>query len=530
MPELRHILIVDDSETDRVTLRRHLSRDRTIPCDFIEVETVADAIKAIERERFDCVLLDFMLPDGTALDFIERARDGQRQLKIPIVIQTGTGSQADAVSLMKAGAHDYLVKKEIVGEALRLAVQNAIYRVETEQVIEAQQEELRRSLIEVKAARDAAESARQEAERANAAKDEFLAMLSHELRTPLTPVLSVVSAALSEAGLSRDLRETFALISRNVQVEARLIDDLLDLTRILKGKFHTSHEPVDLAACWQAARGLCGTLLEGRRIELQVQLPEPSILVSGDFARLQQMFWIMLKNAAEFTPEGGRIEVAFAISESGARVSIRDWGEGISAERLANIFEVFQRPGGSHRFGTLGIGLSIARAIAEAHGGRLIAESEGLGQGALFAVELPAERILAAAPGRNSTPPPASGRTVLVVDDHEDTRRVLARALRRRGCHVTVASSVATALEEFARQPADLLICDIGLPDGSGWDVIRKLRETSQAKAIAVTGYGMDSDIEKSKAAGFDTHVTKPIDFPELEHIIEGLFAADAAR
>ncbi len=524
MPEARRYLIVDDSETDRLTLRRYLARGQAHPCTFFEGETVQEGLEILLREKVDCVLLDFMLPDGTALDFIEQARDRDRHLRVPIVIQTGTGSQADAVSLMKAGAHDYLVKGDLGIEALRLAVQNAIYRVETERVIEQQQEELRRSLAEVQAARDAAQQAQAKAEQASAAKDEFLAMISHELRTPLTPVLSIVSAALAEKGITPDLRETFSLINRNIEVEARLIDDLLDLTKVLSGQLVIKREPVELRACWQAAAVLGNSLIETKRLQVEVQLPSAGTKLSGDFARLQQLFWTILKNAAEFTPMGGRIEVTSEPSGDLIRITIRDWGAGIAPERLARIFEVFQRPGGANRFGTLGIGLSIAQAIAQAHGGTLTAQSAGEGQGAAFIVELPLGRteLVPAAQG-DSAPPSNPGKFVLVVDDHDDTRRVLARALRRRGYGVGMAANAAEALTEFGRQQVDLVVCDIGLPDGNGWDVIRRVRETSQVKAIAVTGYGMDSDIQRSKEAGFDGHITKPIDFPRLERMIQSL-------
>lgn len=521
MAEPRHILIVDDSETDRLTLKRHLQKDREYACTFSEAETIADALEQIQTGSFDCVLLDFMLPDGTGLDFIETVRDRYGRLRLPIVIQTGTGSQADAVKLMKAGAHDYLVKKEIVGESLRIAVRGAIYRVESERVIEAQQAELRESLRAVQAARDAAESAQKEAERANAAKDEFLAMLSHELRTPLTPVLSVVSATLAEENLSRDMRETFDLIRRNVQVEARLIDDLLDLTKILNGSFTVGKGTVDLRACWQAAFDLGTPLLRARGITVESSIAPDCPLIQGDFSRLQQLFWIILKNATEFTTEGGRIEVVITRSPSTVEVAIRDWGEGIPTEKLAGIFDVFQRPGGSNRFGTLGIGLSIAQAIAKAHGGSLSAGSDGVGHGACFTITLPvAEEIPT---GSSNDALARTGVTVLVVDDHEDTRRVLSRALRRRGFLVSMAGTAAEAKQSFSDHPAELIICDIGLPDANGWDVVRDLRRSFQFKAIAVTGYGMDSDIEKSISAGYDAHITKPIEFPHLTKLIDEL-------
>jgi signal transduction histidine kinase len=518
----RRFLIIDDSEADRMVLKRFLERDDVHTYVFHEEDTIAAGLREMRREEPDCVLLDFSLPDGTALDFVEALTRDYGTIQVPIVIQTGTGSQADAVKLLKAGAHDYLLKSDLTAEALRLAVNGAIYRVQTSRLLNQQQEELRRSLEEAKDAREASE-------RAHAAKDEFLAMLSHELRTPLTPVLSAVSSALAEPGMSPDTRETFSLIQRNVQVEARLIDDLLDLTRIVEGRFRVATEPTDLYACIDAAIGLARAATDAKGISIETDSTSPRPTVMGDFARLQQLFWTVLKNASEFTADRGCIRVSTERRGGNISIEIRDFGSGIPPEKLSGVFEAFQHPGGYNRFGTLGIGLAIARSIAKAHGGSLDAQSEGEGRGATFTLTLPE---YASANGSVTNEPSANtkqGRTILVVEDHEDTRRVLARALRRRGYGVTLASSVAEACDQFFDHPTDLMICDIGLPDGSGWDVVRRVREKSGVKAIAVTGYGMDADIEKSKAAGFDAHITKPIEFPRLEKLIGTLLESSAA-
>jgi len=516
--ETRNILIIDDSETDRQTLRRFLSRDPGYRYQFTECETVESGLGALVEEKPCCVLLDFSLPDGTALDFIESVKAAHGQLDVPIVIQTGTGSQADAVNLMKAGANDYLVKSDVTPEALRLAVNNAIYRVRMARIVEDQQEELKQSFAEVRAARDAAELA-------NAAKDEFLSLLSHELRTPLTPVLSVVSAALTEPGLSPDLRETFQIIRRNIQVEARLIDDLLDLTRVLEGRLQISRGSVDIHACIRDAAELVGALVQSKQIKLEFDLTSPVPTVDGDHSRLQQLFWTVLKNASEFSPAQGNVKVSTRRESGMVVVEIRDWGTGISEEQITRIFDSFQSPGGQ-RFGALGIGLSIARSIADAHGGTLNASSNGLGHGSAFILKLPENGTLKTV--SNAGVDGVHGRTVLVVEDHDDTRRVVGRALRRRGYNVIVAENVARARSQLDANLPDLLICDIGLPDGTGWDVIQYARPIGKLKAIAVTGYGMQSDIERSISSGFDAHVTKPIEFQRLEEVIEEVFAKAA--
>jgi signal transduction histidine kinase/ActR/RegA family two-component response regulator len=350
-------------------------------------------------------------------------------------------------------------------------------------------------------------------------KEEFLPMLSHELRTPLTPVLGIVSSTLQDSSLAPDLRETFRLIERNIQIEARLIDDLLDLSRVVAGRFEVQKLPVNLHACIEAAIDICQPALDAKNIAIHTALHAAAPMVAGDFSRLQQVFWNLLRNAAEFTPSGGRVEITTR-GEGGQLVTeIRDSGIGIPAGELTKIFEAFAIRAPHFRFGSLGLGLFIARSLTEAHGGTLTARSAGPDQGAVFIATLPAlGEAQPEAPGDIAKR--LRGKTVLVVEDHEDTRRVLSRALRRRGFGVTAAATAETACAQFISQPADLLICDIGLPDGTGWDVMKRLRERGPVKAIAVSGYATEADLQRSRDAGFLAHITKPVDFPQLESVI----------
>ncbi len=507
--ERRTLLIVDANAADRAVVARDLRRDTGFEYHVVEAASIAEARARNAEAAPDCIVLGDRLEDGRAIDFLHSIRGDGTRLPRPTVIFTGTGDHEQAVELMKAGAQDYLVRSDPAADAIRLAVNNAIYRVQAEQSLERLYEEARA---------------------ANAAKDDFLAMLSHELRTPLTPVLSIVSIAARDPALSTDVRETFAMIQRNVELEARLIDDLLDLTQIASGRLKIERTPVDVHRCIEAALEVCVAGFEEKRIAVRTELAAARSVVLGDFARVNQMLWNLLKNAVKFTAPYGH--AAIATSNEGATlcIEIRDDGMGIDPARLATVFGAFSPIRPQPTATGVGLGLAITRAIVEGHGGTIRAESGGEGRGTVFHIRLPVTDAVAASPDESPRPPVADtrGRTLLVVEDHEDTRRALARALRRRGFGVTAAGSVAAACEQYLATPADLVICDIGLPDGTGWELLEKLRAHGPVKAIAVSGYGMDHDLERSQRAGFVAHLTKPIDFPRLEALIVEKLSARA--
>ena len=523
--EKRTLLIVDDSPEDRATLIAHLGRDANFKYSVIEASRIADALKTLTEARPDCVVLDDVMPDGTGLDFLRMARDSGQRILSPVVILTASGNPQAAVTLLKAGAHDYLVKDEATDDAIRLAVNNAIYKAQAEQRLNEQRIELERLYREARTNNDALRNA-------NSAKDEFLAMLSHELRTPLAPVLSLVSATLGDTALTSDLRETFSMIQRNVELEARLIDDLLDLTQIVSGRLKIERNPVNIHACIESALDVCQPQIDDKKITVHTELTAAHYTVLGDSPRLTQVLWNLLKNAVKFSPPHARIGITTTNEASAVVIEIRDNGMGIEPERLAAIFGSFSRGNPAPTTTGLGLGLAITRAIVDGHGGEIRAASEGRDRGAAFRVSLPAT----AATAPTSEPPAPNpseevrGKTIMVVEDHEDTRRVLARALRRKGYGVTAAGSVEAAVTQFAGSRPDLLICDIGLPDGSGWDLFEKLRPHGPVCAIAVSGYGMHADVEKSREVGFAAHLTKPIDFPRLEALIIELLKADAPK
>jgi PAS domain S-box-containing protein len=370
-------------------------------------------------------------------------------------------------------------------------------------------------------------AAKLEVEAASKAKDQFLASLSHELRTPLTPVLATLTSWESGSDMPARLRSDVEMLRRNIDLEARLIDDLLDLTRIAKGKMSLNRELADVHALVQAALRVCEADIAQKQIRVSMSLDAASHHAQVDPARLQQVFWNVLKNATKFTPTNGTIQIKSGNTDGHVQVAIADNGIGMPKETVERLFLPFEQGTGdiTRRFGGLGLGMTISKAIIDELDGTIAAHSDGAGQGSTFTITLPA----VAAP-KASTPVPSDTRLVsradrrqlkiLLVEDHRDTADVIERLLRGLGHQVEVSESVAAANTMAQSQAFDLLLSDIGLPDGTGIDVIRQVRQSSQTPAIAMTGYGMEDDIAKCRAAGFNAHLTKPVSFEKLRSLI----------
>ncbi|HEV3121052.1 MAG TPA: ATP-binding protein [Isosphaeraceae bacterium] len=376
--------------------------------------------------------------------------------------------------------------------------------------------------------------ARAEAQAASQAKDRFLAVLSHELRTPLMPVLLSVSAMQEDPETPASIRPSLGVARRNVELEARLIDDLLDINRITQGKLQLKRERVDAHELLQHAVSICRDDIEAAGLELDLRLAATHHDVEADPARLQQVFWNLIKNAVKFTPQGGRISISsnneFEGSDGSSTtrlcVQVSDTGVGIEPELLPRIFEAFQQGESTQaqQFGGLGLGLAISRWVAEAHGGKLTAASTGKGQGATFLLELTALTIPAAAQALSPHDPDHSDATralrILLAEDNLDTLKVMARLLRMRGYEVFTAENLESALKIAENHEFDMVVSDISLPDGSGLDLMRRLREQGNVKGIALSGFGMEDDIQRSRDAGFAAHLTKPIDARSLDEAI----------
>ncbi len=389
-------------------------------------------------------------------------------------------------------------------------------------------------------------TAQRGAEAASRAKDAFLAALSHELRTPLAPVLMMARSMADDENLPVEARDNLRMIERNIALEARLIDDLLDLTRIAQGQLHLRAEPCD-------AHSLIGLAVEivrddafAKSIAIERSFAAELSGLVADPARFQQVIWNLLRNAVKFTPRGGRISIRTENEQSGLtdsilRIRVTDTGAGIEESALERIFLPFEQaePKGEHRFGGVGLGLAIARAIVALHGGTISARSAGLDQGSTFEVQLPGAispphgvsdsiELFPTNPTTSSAHTPtlaAATLRLLLVEDHEATIMVLAKLLRASGHRVTEARDVAQALAAAASESFDLVISDLGLPDGTGTELMQKLRASHNLRGIALSGYGMDEDVSRSLEAGFTAHLTKPVDYGQLERALRSVQA-----
>jgi signal transduction histidine kinase len=363
-------------------------------------------------------------------------------------------------------------------------------------------------------------------ETANRTKDHFLAMLSHELRTPLTPVISALESIETEAAQTEDTRAALGMIRRNIELETQLIDDLLDFTRITRDKMQLKFAPIDAHLAVSNVVEICRAEAESKKLHVHLNLCANAHHVAADAAKFQQITWNLLKNAIKFTRNDGEIVISSSNpSPQVLTISVRDTGIGIEPEVMQRIFDPFEQGNRSfeRRFGGLGLGLAISKSLAQAHGGTLIAQSEGRDRGSTFILSMqtlsPAEA--ATVPPISSSETSQQSLKILLVDDHQDTCVALEKLLVRRGHLVAATHNVRSAMEAAVRNKFDLLISDIALPDGSGVDLMIQLRAISQIRGIAMSGFGNNGDIERSLRAGFSEHLIKPIKLEKLEAAIE---------
>ena len=382
-------------------------------------------------------------------------------------------------------------------------------------------------------------AAREEAERISRMKDEFLATLSHELRTPLNAILGWTQILQLHQPGEAELKQGLEVIERNTRVQTQLIEDLLDMSRIISGKVRLDVQRVDLAAVVEAAIQSVLPALESKGIRLHTVLDPIGGTIMGDPNRLQQVLWNLLSNAAKFTPKGGRVQVLLERVNSHIEVSVIDNGQGIKPEFLPHVFERFQQADSSstRQYGGLGLGLAIVRHLVELHGGKVRAKSPGVGQGSTFVVALPLVAIheeqldetrlhpRTASPLRGIDCPSMSGIKVLAVDDEPDSLRMVARVLELCGCVVVTAASASEALELIKRERPDVLVSDIGMPQEDGYALLHKVRslrpeEGGNTPAIALTAFARSEDRRRAMLAGFQMHVSKPVESAELMAVV----------
>jgi PAS domain S-box-containing protein len=403
-------------------------------------------------------------------------------------------------------------------------------------------DEERRLLLE------SAQAARAEADAANGIKDEFLATVSHELRTPLSAILGwaqlVVSGKLDE----QESKRAVETILRNARAQREIIDDLLDISRIITGKLRLDVRSVEMDRLIEAVVEGVRPAADARNIHLQTAIDPRIAPISGDPDRLQQIIWNLLSNAIKFTPQGGRVEVRLERSDSQVEITISDTGQGIDPELLLHVFDRFRQSDSSsrRRHGGLGLGLSIVRQLVELHGGTVTAESPGAGAGTTFKIMLPVTSVpqdisdiektshpIIQGNSPTYSSPSLDGLRVLVVDDERDSRELVAAALMVRGAEVVSFGSAVEALEEMERQPLDVLVSDIGMPEMDGYWLINKVRQLPAERggripAVALTAYAGIEDRRRVLLAGYQMHIPKPVEPAELTSVVASLAERNA--
>jgi PAS domain S-box-containing protein len=473
----------------------------------------------------------FRIRRGERIDHFETirlAKDG-RQLNVSVTISPIKDSSGRVVGASKV-ARDITERKKSE-KALKEAMQQA--------------ESANRERLQLL---DSERDARSQAERANRLKDEFLATLSHELRTPLNAVLGWTNILQRGNIQSEELKQGLESIERNARIQAQIIEDLLDMSRIISGKVRLEVQETDLSAVLDESIETLRVTAEAKSVRLRAVLDPSAGPISGDPNRLRQVFWNILHNAIKFTPKGGEVQVRLERVGSQVEVNVSDSGEGIAPDFLPYIFDRFQQGDASttRRHGGLGLGLAIVKQLVELHGGNVRVKSDGIGQGAVFTVRLPLiavysepdqERRLTRPEQRENKPLPEPGLTnvsVLVVDDEVDARNLVKRLLEMAGAKVSMAASASEALEHISTGRPDVLVCDIGMPGEDGYSLIRRLRVLEQRQenalpAVALTAYARSEDRTKAIRSGFQNHLAKPVEPAELLAVVSSLAARKPA-
>ena len=521
------LLVVDDEESLRITTAAIFENEGYI------VDTASsgdEAVALLSDTDYDLVLTDLHMEGGDGLSVLNRIRQ-HAPLTISVVL-TGFASVESAIAALQEGAYDYLIKPcdiESMKHTIRRGVEHRrLMLAEQKARLDLQQLNLD---LERRIEERTAELKRLNAElaEANRAKDVFLATLSHELRTPLTPVVGWIKLLRSGSLDEKSVAQALDAIERNAWLQSRLIDDLLDTSRIATGKLHFEPKPTDLNAVVKAAVDTVRSSAAARNIDLSLSFWPTSLVVMGEPVRLQQIAWNLLSNAIKFTDPGGKVKVTTALNGSEARLEVVDTGVGIEPEFLPHVFDRFRQADGStsRRHGGLGLGLAIADALAKMHSGKLEAQSEGAGQGSRFTF-----RMELARGGRAATETVAQkvhsleGLDVLIVEDSPDTLNLLSTIFSREGANVTTASSAAEALQSAVMRRPNIIVSDIGMPDTDGYQLLEQLRllpELSEVPAIAVSGYASEEDRERALAVGYLALVPKPIDVDVLFGLIQEL-------
>ena len=520
-----NVLLIEDNPGD-VRLIREMFAEAKHPLFKVNsVGQLTDGLARLIESRFDVILLDLSLPDSNGLDTFITLHGAAEEL--PIVILSGLNDETTAIECVNAGAQDYLIKGEVNSHllirSLRYAVARGVLEKERSQLLARER------------------TARAQAEAANRAKDEFLAMVSHELRTPLSAMLGW-SRMLTTGKLDPDsVRRGIEAIERNARAQTQLIGDLLDISRITTGKLQLNVRPLRLDSVITNTVDAMRPTAQAKQILLHANLDTNAGSISGDPDRLQQIIWNLLSNAIKFTPAGGRVEIILERVGTHLQITVTDTGQGISAEFLPHVFERFRQADSSstRKFGGLGLGLSIVRHLVELHGGTVQVDSPGEGQGATFTIRFPllneyeescanSEPVERSEDGEVKAEPSLKGLRVLVVDDDTDSRAVIAEMLLQFGAEVLTAANANDALQALELWSPDVLLSDIEMPNEDGYSLLQKIRRKDGKSgglipAAAITAYGRSEDRLRVLRAGYQIYLPKPVDPHELALVVASL-------
>ena len=524
-----NILLVDDQPAKLLSYEAMLSE---LGENLIKANSAREALDHLLKNEITVVLMDVSMPDIDGFELAEIIRGHPRYQKTAIIFVSAVHlTDLDRLKGYASGAVDY-VSVPVVPDLLRakVSVFTELYRKTREYERLTRELELRVSerTAELEAAILSQEALARRLREADHRKDEFLALLAHELRNPLASVRNAASIMRMKEPQDQELMWCRQVIERQADQLTRLVDDLLDVSRITQGKIKLRMQTLDLAEVISCAVETTRSLVEKHRHSLHVRQPDDKVLLHGDLTRLTQVVANLLTNAAKYQNDGGRIELSVQQNDGRVSIRVRDEGIGIAPEMLTQIFELFAQGERSldRAQGGLGIGLSLVKSLVEMHGGNVTATSEGLGKGSEITVHLPCHRI-PQIPVKQEDDPIVIGngakRRMLVVDDNRDAADSLHMLMKMRGFEVQVAYDGNQALEMAASYQPGVVLLDIGLPGLDGYEVCRRLRQQglTDARIIALSGYGQDRDRELSKEAGFNLHAVKPVQIDELLKMIQ---------
>jgi signal transduction histidine kinase len=525
-----NILLVDDQPGKLLAYEAMLNE---LGENLIKANSGKEALEQLLKNEITVVLMDVSMPELDGFELAEIIHGHPRYQKTAIIFVSAVHlSDVDRLKGYQSGAVDY-VSVPVIPELLRakVSVFTELYRKKRDLERLTTELELRVAdrTAELEDAVRKQSELTQQLQQADRRKDEFLALLGHELRNPLAPVRNAVTMLrMKDMDDDRELTWCIDVIERQANQLTRLVDDLLDVSRVSQGKIKLRRVPIDVATIVHGAVEMSRPVIDERKHELNITLTERPMRVLGDAARLTQVVANLLNNAAKYQDEGGRIDVRVIATADAIEICVRDYGIGIAPDMLHEVFELFSQGERAPDMaqGGLGIGLSLVKSLVEMHGGHVRLSSDGLGHGAEFIVAIPAHTADPAEPPAETAPrkgiPTGPRRRVLVVDDNRDAADSLAALLRLNGHEVMVVHDGHRALEIADTERPAVVLLDIGLPGMDGYEVCRQLRakHNSTMQIIAMTGYGQERDRQRAKAAGFDTHTVKPVDIATILKLV----------